>query len=100
MLLTLELMRPDLNSANDTFAGGVVNGKGVLYELESQKLLGGIVFKGTNSAEIMVTKGATTSHAPKLVHDLEKNTREALRKAVLVRFPSAKLPNWTYYEVD
>jgi len=99
MLLTTELTRPDLDMGNGKkFTPGAVKGRGVLYELESQKLLGGIEFIGTNSDEVMVVKGNTSDHPRKLVHDLERNTREALRKAVIARFPSAKVPTWTYYE--
>jgi hypothetical protein len=80
-----------------SFTPGKFDGAGVLYEIESKKLLGGFPLEARNSDKVTTRTGSYTGQElDALMHDFENNARAALWKAMKVRFPSAKLPTIVY----
>ena len=81
-----------------SFSPGNLEGAGVLYEIESKKLLGGFPLEARNSETVRAsTESATRAHEA-VLHDFESNAREALWKALKARFPSARLPTIVYLD--
>ena len=86
-------------AATKSFSPGKLEGAGVLYEIESKKLLGGFPIEARNSDKISVRSGGYTGQEHDTVlHDFENNAREALWKALKARFPSARLPTIVYLD--
>ena len=80
-----------------SFTPGKLEGAGVLYEIESKKLLGGFPLEASNSDKVQTrTGGHAGQELDYLMHDFENNARAALWKALKARFPSAKLPTIAY----
>jgi len=90
---------PKVNAATKSFTPGRLEGAGVLYEIESKKLLGGFAIEARNSTKISTrTGGYTGQELDAVMHDFENNSREALWKALKARFPSAKIPTIVYLD--
>ena len=90
---------PKVDVVVKSFTPGKLEGAGVLYEIESKKLLGGFPLEARNSAKVTTrTGGYTGQELDALMHDFENNAREALWKALKARFPSAKLPTIVYLD--
>ena len=80
-----------------SFTPGKLEGSGVLYEIESKKLLGGFPLEASNSDKVTTRTGNYTGQElDALMHDFENNARAALWKAMKARFPSAKQPTIAY----
>ena len=80
-----------------SFTPGKLEGAGVLYEIESKKLLGGFPLEARNSDKVQTrTGGYTGQELDYLMHDFEENARAALWKGLKARFPSAKQPTIAY----
>ncbi len=94
-----ELDEPRISALDKTFTGGKLEGAGVLYEIESKKLLGGFTIEARNSAKIITRIGGYSGQAlDAAMHDLENNARGALWKGLKTRFPSAKIPTIVYLD--
>lgn len=92
-----ELVEPRTSALDKTFSGGKFEGVGMLYEIESKKLLGGFAIEAMNSAKITTRTGGYTGQAlDAVMHDFENNARAALWKGLKSRFPSAKIPTIVY----
>ena len=88
-----------VSAAAKSFSPGKLEGAGVLYEIESKKLLGGFPIEARNSDNVNVrTGGYTGQEHDSVLHDFENNAREALWKALKARFPSARLPTIVYLD--
>ena len=82
---------------SDKFTSGKLEGSGVLYEIESKKLLGGFPLEARNSDKVKTRTGDYSGQAlDALMFDFEENARAALWKALKARFPSAKQPTIAY----
>jgi hypothetical protein len=80
-----------------SFTPGKFDGAGVLYEIESKKLLGGFPLAARNSDQVKTRTGDYSGQTlDALMHDFEENARAALWKALKSRFPSAKQPAIAY----
>lgn len=95
-----KVQQPRVDSAaTRSFSPGKLEGAGVLYEIESKKLLGGFPIEARNSDNVNVrTGGYTGQEHDSVLHDFESNAREALWKALQARFPSARLPTIVYLD--
>jgi len=95
-----KVQQPQLDSPSTrSFSPGKLEGAGVLYEIESKKLLGGFSIEARNSDKVDVRSGAYTGQEhDSVLHDFENNAREALWKALQARFPSARLPTIVYLD--
>jgi hypothetical protein len=92
-----ELDEPRISTFEKTFTAGKFEGAGMLYEIESKKLLGGFAIEARNSAKITTRTGGYTGQAlDSVMHDFENNARAALWKGLKTRFPSAKIPTIVY----
>lgn len=92
-----ELDEPKVDVAVKSFTAGKLQGAGILYEIESKKLLGGFTIEARNSAKIPTRTGGYTGQAlDAVMHDFEENARAALWKALKTRFPSAKISTIVY----
>lgn len=81
----------------DKFTSGKLEGSGVLYEIESKKLLGGFPLEARNSDKVTTRTGDYQGQElHTLMFDFENNARAALWKALKARFPSAKQPTIAY----
>ena len=82
-----------------SFTPGKLEGVGVLYEIESKKLLGGFPLAASSSHEVRTRTGdyANQEHDA-VLHDFENNARAALWTAIKARFPSVKLPTIVYLD--
>jgi hypothetical protein len=90
---------PKVNVVTKSFTPGRLEGAGVLYEIESKKLLGGFPIEARNSPKISTrTGGYTGQELDAVMHDFENNARAALWKALKARFPSAKIPTIVYLD--
>ena len=84
-----------------SFTPGKFEGAGVLYEIESKKLLGGFPLDAGNSDKVKTrTGGNTGQELEALMFDFEENARAALWKALKARFPSAKQPTIAYLNLN
>jgi len=80
-----------------SFTPGKLEGAGVLYEIESKKLLGGFPLEARSSDKVSTRTGNYQGQElDALMYDFENNARAALWKALKARFPSAKLPTIAY----
>ena len=80
-----------------SFTSGKLEAAGVLYEIESKKLLGGFPLEARSSDKVTTRTGNYQGQErDALMHDFEENARAALWKALKARFPSAKLPTIAY----
>lgn len=94
-----ELAEPRISALDKTFTAGKLEGAGMLYEIESKKLLGGFAIEARNSAKITTRIGGYNGQAlDAVMHDLENNARGALWKGLKTRFPSAKIPTIVYLD--
>jgi hypothetical protein len=99
LFITGKVQEPKIDLGGKSFTPGTLRGAGVLYEIESTKLLGGFPLEARNSDKIKTRTGDYTGQAlDALMHDFENNAREALWKALKARFPSAKLPTIVYLD--
>jgi len=99
LFIVAELDEPKVDVAVKSFTAGRLDGAGVLYEIESKKLLGGFPIEARNSAKITTRTGDYTGQAlDAVMHDFENNARAALWKGLKARFPSAKLPTIVYLD--
>ena len=90
---------PRVDVAVKSFSAGSLEGAGLLYEIESRKLLGGFAFEATNSPKISTRTGNYTGQElDAVMHDFENNAREAFWKGLKRRFPSAKIPTIVYLD--
>jgi hypothetical protein len=81
----------------NSFTPGKLEGAGVLYEIESKKLLGGFPLEARSSDKIGTRTGNYQGQElDALMFDFENNARAALWKAMKVRFPSARQPTIAY----
>ena len=94
-----ELDEPRISAFEKSFTAGKLEGAGMLYEIESKKLLGGFAIEARNSAKITARTGGYTGQAlDAVMHDFENNARAALWKGLKTRFPSAKIPTIVYLD--
>jgi hypothetical protein len=95
-----KVQQPQVDSPSTrSFSPGKLEGAGVLYEIESKKLLGGFLLEARSSDKVNVRSGAYTGQGhDSVLHDFENNAREALWKALKARFPSARLPTIVYLD--
>ena len=92
-----KVQEPKIGLNGKEFTTGKLDGSGVLYEIESKKLLGGFPLEARNSDKIKTRTGDYTGQAlDALMHDFEDNARAALWKAMKARFPSARQPAIAY----
>ena len=90
---------PRVDVAVKSFSAGRLEGTGLLYEIESKKLLGGFPIEAGNSDKIRTrTGGYTGQELDAVMHDFENNARESLWKGLKARFPSAKTPTIVYLD--
>ena len=86
-------------AATRSFSPGKLEGAGVLYEIESKKLLGGFPLEARSSDKVSTRTDDSTARAQDAVlHDFENNARDALWKALKARFPSVRLPTIVYLD--
>ncbi|MDQ3341869.1 MAG: hypothetical protein M4D80_42525, partial [Myxococcota bacterium] len=62
---------------------------GLLYEIESKKLLGGLSFRATNTEGLTLKRDNDAANYDTLMSDFETNARTALWTSVKARFSSA-----------
>jgi len=99
LFIAAKVQEPKIDLGGKSFTPGTLRGAGVLYEIESTKLLGGFPLEARNSDKIKTRTGDYTGQAlDALMHDFENNARAALWKALKARFPSAKLPTIVYLD--
>jgi hypothetical protein len=99
LFISGKVQEPKVELGGKSFIPGKFDGAGVLYEIESKKLLGGFRLEATNSDKVSTRTGDYTGQAlDALMHDFENNTRAALWKGMKARFPSAKLPTIVYLD--
>jgi hypothetical protein len=92
-----KVQEPKIDLGGKSFTPGKFDGAGVLYEIESKRLLGGFPLAATNSDKVRTRTGNYTGQElDALMHDFEENARAALWKAMKTRFPSAKQPTIAY----
>ena len=92
-----ELDEPRISALDKSFTGGKLEGAGMLYEIESKKLLGGFAIEAKNSTKVTTRTGGYTGQAlDAVMHDFENNARAALWKGLKTRFPTAKIPTIVY----
>jgi hypothetical protein len=92
-----KVQEPKVDLGGKAFTPGKLESTGVLYEIESKRLLGGFPLQASNSDKVKTRTGDYTGQAlDALMHDFENNAREALWKALKARFPSAKIPTIVY----
>ena len=92
-----KVQEPKIDLGGKSFTPGKFDGAGVLYEIESKKLLGGFPLAAVNSDKVRTRTGNYTGQElDALMHDFEENARAALWKAMKTRFPSAKQPTIAY----
>lgn len=94
-----KVREPKIDLGGKSFEPGKLEGAGVLYEIESKRLLGGFPLEASNSDKVTTrTGGYRGQELAALMHDFENNARAALWKALKTRFPSAKLPTVVYLD--
>lgn len=94
-----ELDEPKVDVAVKRFTAGKLEGAGILYEIESKKLLGGFAIEARNSAKITTHTGNYSGQVlDAVMHDLENNARAELWKGLKTRFSSAKIPTIVYLD--
>ena len=94
-----KVQEPKVDLGGKSFTSGKLDAAGVLYEIESKKLLGGFPLEARNSDKVSTrTGGYRGQELDALMHDFEDNARAALWKALKARFPSAKLPTIAYLD--
>jgi hypothetical protein len=99
LFIAAKVQEPKIDLGGKSFTPGTLRGAGVLYEIESTKLLGGFPLEARNSDKIKTRTGDYTGQAlDALMHDFENNARDALWKALKARFPLAKLPTIVYLD--
>ena len=99
LFVVAKVQEPKVDAVVKRFTPGSLEGAGVLYEIESRKLLGGYPLEARNSDKVSSrTGGYTGQELDTLMHDFENNARAALSKGMKARFPSAKLPTIVYLD--
>lgn len=99
LFVVAELTEPRIDLGGRAFTSGRLEGSCVLYEIKSKTLLGGFPIEARNSAKITTRTGDYTGQAlDAVMHDFEKNARDALWKGLRARFPSAKIPTIVYLD--